>query len=185
MKRKQRQQQRERPALEWRESRTVKRQDELCTHTETLATLQWAGLLSNLATGTTQVGRWTFDRPRLFSNDVEIRAVGSDDETPYGVFLPNWTSRGGRLELAEGRTFHWESVNFWGTQWQFTDDVGTTLVRFEDTSRLFRQSATVTLVQPRLREADRALLLLLGRYLMAMHSRDTAAVAAATTAAVT
>jgi hypothetical protein len=176
--------QRERPALEWRESRTVKRQDELCTHTETLATLQWAGLLSNLATGSTQAGRWAFDRPRLFSKDVEIRTVSSDDETPYGVFLPNWTS-GGRLELAEGRTFHWESTSFWGTQWEFTDDVGTTLIQFEDTSGLFRQSATVTLVQPRLREADRALLLLLGRYLMAMHSRDTAAVTAATTAAVT
>ena len=116
MRRKRRTRQRtERPALEWRESRAVKWQDELCTHTETLATLQWAGLLSEMATGSTRAGQWTFDRPRFFSREVEVRAVGSDAEAPYAVHYPNWTL-GGRVEFAAGRTLHRTSTNFWRTQ---------------------------------------------------------------------
>lgn len=193
MKRKRKRKDREPPALEWRGSRTVKRQEELCTPTETLATLQWAGIFSNLATGTTKVGQWTFDRPRIFCQDIEIRVVGSDvtrngiprhSETPYGVFYPNWKG-GGRVELANGRTLDWAPTNFWATQWAFTDQLDTTLVQFENTSRLFRESVEVTYVQPRLAEADRALLLLLGYYLIALNDRDPAAVTAATTAATT
>jgi hypothetical protein len=65
------------------------------------------------------------------------------------------------------------------------DEAEQTLVQFEDTSRLFEERAAVTFVRPGLTEADRALLLLLGRYLMALQSRDNAAIAAATTAATT
>jgi hypothetical protein len=174
----------ERPALEWRESRAVKWQDELCTHTETLATLQWTGLLSDRSTGSARAGQWTFDRPRFFSRDVEIRAVDSHAEAPYAVLYPDWTS-GGPVEFADGRTLHWASTNFWGTQWVFMDEAGTPLLRFEDTSPLFQVRTAVTFVQPGLSEADRALLLLLGRYLMVLHAKDTAVVAVATTAACT
>ena len=183
-KKRRRRQRTERPALEWRESRTVKRQDELCTHTETLATLQWAGLLSDMATGSARAGQWTFDRPRLFSRNVEIRVVGSGAEPPYATYYPDWAP-GGCVEFAVGRTLHWASTNFWGTQWVFTDDEGTPLVRFEDTSPLFQVRTAVTFVQPSLSEADRALLLLLGRYLMVLHTKDTAAITAVTTAACT
>lgn len=185
MKRKKRERrEKERPALEWRESATVKRQDELCTHDAVVATLRWAGMLSNYATGTAQAGQWTFDRPRVFARDVEVRRVGPDAKVPYAVYYPNW-SPGGRIEFAHGRTIQWGPTNFWQTQWVFADEADMTLLQFEDTSRLFRESAAVTFVRPGLSEDDRALLLLLGRYLMALQSRDNAAIAAATTAACT
>jgi hypothetical protein len=185
MKRKKRERrQRERPALEWRESTTVKKQDELCTHDAVVATLRWAGMLSNFATGTAQAGQWTFDRPRIFARDVEVRRVGANGETPYAVYYPNW-SPGGRLEFAHGRTIHWGPTNFWQTRWVFESESDITLMQFEDTSRLFRESAAVTFARRGLPDEERALLLLLGRYLMVLQSRDTAAITAATTAAYT
>ena len=48
---------RERPAVEWRESRTVKRQDELHTAEGILATLRWAGPFSYLASGRLGAGQ--------------------------------------------------------------------------------------------------------------------------------
>jgi hypothetical protein len=172
----------ERPALEWRASRTVKWQDELCTHDGPVATLRWAGLLSYMATGTAQEGQWTFDRPRFLSRDVEVRTVSSDAKTPYAVYYPGW-AMGGRVEFAGGRTLHWAPMNFWQTQWTFMDEAERTLVQFEDTSCLFEERAAVTFVRPGLSETDRGLLLLLGRYLMALQSRDNAAIVAATTTA--
>ena len=102
-------------------------------------------------------------------------------EAPLAIYYPKWTS-GGELCFAGGRVWHWYPTNFWQTQWTFEDDTERALARFEDTSRLFEQSAAVTFVDRGLREADRALLLILGRYLMALQARDSAAVAATTAA---
>jgi len=176
---------RERPAVEWRESRTAKRQDELHTPDGVLATLRWAGMFSYFATGGTGDRQWQFDRPRLLSRDVEVRAAGADQGEPFARYHPGWWP-GGELYLADGRVLHWAPTNFWQTQWVFTDETERVLVQFVDTSRLFEQSAAVTYVDRGLRETDRALLLVLGRYLLALQARDSAAIAAsASTAAIT
>ena len=172
-----------RPAVEWRESRTVRRQDELHTADGILATLRWASAFSYLAAGEAGGKQWRLDRPRLFSREVEVRVAGSDVGEPFAVYYPGWTP-GGQLQLADGRTLHWSPTNFWQTQWAFTDASERVLMQFEDTSRLFEQSAAVTFLHPGLAEADRVLLLVLGRYLLALQSRDNAAAAAATSATV-
>jgi len=175
---------RARPAVEWRESRTVKRQDELHTPDGILATLRWASAFSYLATGEAGGRQWHMDRPRFFSREVEVRAAGAEGDPPQAVYHPGWTG-GGKLYFADGRVWQWYPTNFWQTQWVFADQSERVLVQFADTSRLFEQSAAVTFVDPGLAETDRALLLVLGRYLLALQARDTAAVAAATSAAVT
>jgi hypothetical protein len=176
---------REHPAVEWRESRTVKRQDELHTADGILAALRWASMFSYLATGQAGDKQWQFDRPRIFSREVEVRVAGSDAEAPFAVYYPGWTP-GGQLEFGDGRTLRWFPTNFWQTQWVFTDDAEQVLMQFEDTSRILDQRAAVTFVRQGLAEADRALLLVLGRYLLAVQARDNAAIAASvSTAAVT
>ena len=63
---------------EWRESRTAKRQDELHLGERVAATLRWQGWASTLAHAETPEGRWTFDRPRILSRDVEVRDAVTD-----------------------------------------------------------------------------------------------------------
>jgi len=164
------------PTLEWQESRTVRRQDELRLGDEILATLRWAGMLSTLATGRARTGQWTFERPRLLSNEVEVRDAASGDWV--GVLSPHWMGDA-TLTLADERTFEWTPTNFWRSEWAFSDTQGQPLVRFVDTSRFFSQRTAVEIVRSGLPEPERALLVLLGQYMMEMHRRDTAAATAA------
>jgi len=101
---------RERPAVEWRESRTVKRQDELHTPDGILATLRWASMFSYLATGGASGSQWQFDRPRFFSREVEVRAAGLPAAEPLAVYYPGWMP-GGKLHLADGRILHWSPTD--------------------------------------------------------------------------
>ena len=181
MKRKRKNKQENRPALEWRESRSAGRQDELYATGQLVAVLRWEGLFSTLATGTATAGRWTFVRPKLLSRDVEVRVAGQD--ALFAVFSPGWTEDG-TLSFAGGRALYWRATNFWRTEWVFDDGSGQALMRFEDTSGLFRKTASVGPIRSGLSDQDRALLVLLGRYLIVLQDRDRAAIVAAITPAI-
>jgi len=169
---------------EWRESRTTKRQDELHLGERVTATLRWQGMFSNLAYAQSPEGRWTFDRPRLLSRDVEVR--DADTNALVAVLYVKWRGDA-TLEFADGHTVDWSPTNFWQTQWAFFDtaDRGEqALILFDDTSRIFEARTAVTFYRSALSAQESALLTLFGRYLMILHRNDAAAVAAATTAAV-
>jgi hypothetical protein len=167
------------PELEWRASRTVRRQEELYHHGESLATLRWTSLFDVAATGTARTGQWHLDRPRLLSRDVEIHTANA----PYGTFSPGWTAEG-TLWLEDGRTFRWVCEDFWQTRWTFVDEHENPVMHFVDTSGFLQERTAIVIPPSSLEESDRALLSILGRYLIALQARDTAAASAAVTAAV-
>jgi hypothetical protein len=164
--------------LEWRESRTAKNQDELRLGDKILATLRWEGLLSKRAFGASPEGQWTFDRPGLLSRDVKVWT--GEGDAPVAVLGFGWTGDA-TLELADGRIFRWASTNFWQTRWAFTDGAGTPFACFADNSGFLERRTVVEAISSELSAPDRALLVLLGRYLMVLQSEDAAAGAAAAT----
>jgi hypothetical protein len=177
--------------LQWRESRTVKRLDELRLGDEIKATLRWAGPFSKLAYARSRNGRWAFDRPRLLSRDVEIRDAktpSSSQSAPHAdtlvaVYHEKWTGEG-TLEFVDGRAYDWAPTDFWQTRWAFFGTDDRPLVAFADTSGLFEQTAQVTLHHRGLSPADFELLVTLGRYLMVLKREDVTVATAASTAAI-
>lgn len=170
--------QEDRPVLEWVESRTVKRQDELRIGDRMIATLRWGGWGSTFAEGRASTGSWTFERPRLLSRDVQVH-LSSTEGPSVGVFHPGWMEEG-TLYLADGRTMRWKSRDFWRSEWAFVDAAGQIALRFRDTSGLLHERTAAWTYKAGLSEADRAMLLILGRYLMVLQARDRAATVAAT-----
>jgi hypothetical protein len=166
-------------AWKWRESRTAKRQDELRFADRVFATLRWEGPFSKRAYAQSPEGHWTYDRPRLLSRDVEIRA----GETLIAICHEKWTGEC-TIECADGRTFIWAPTNFWQTRWVFFDAKEKPLVAFDDTSGLFEHTARVTFWRSELSKKDAGLLATLGRYLTVLKRQDSAAIAAASTAAI-
>ena len=167
--------------LEWRESRKAKRRDELRFGDSVLATLQWAGCFSDRASGRTPGGQWVFDRPGFLCRDVKVWEAESS--SLVAVYYPGWLGDG-TLECSDGRTYKWVSTNFWRTHWEFRTPSGETLVRFIDNSRILERTALIEGISSVLSAQEEALLMLLGRYLLELHSRDTAVVVAATAAVV-
>ena len=165
---------------QWRESRTARHLDELRFGDQVFATLRWEGWFSKLAYARSKEGQWIFDRPRLLSRDVEVREA---DQTLVAIYHEKWTGDG-TLEFADGRTYDWAPTNFWQTRWVFFDAEEKPLIAFDDTSGLFEHTTEVTFWRSELSKAEVGLFTTLGRYLTVLKRQDTAAIAAASTAAI-
>ena len=165
------------PILEWVESRTVRRQDELRIGDRLIATLRWHGWASTFAEGQARAGSWTFERPRLLSREVQVHVAGVEGP-PVAVFQPGWTEEG-TLSFSDGRTMRWQCRDFWQTDWAFVDAADRAVMHFRDTSGFLHERTAAWTYRAGLSEADRAMLLILGRYLMVLQAQDRAAVAAA------
>jgi hypothetical protein len=172
---------------EWRESRTARRQDELHYGERVAATLRWQSMFNYLAHAQTSAGAWTFDRPRILSHDVEVREAAT--ATVVAVVHFKWTGDA-TLEFADGGRLDWAPTNFWQTQWAFfspasSDDKDRALIVFDDTSGFLEARSAVSYRASDLTAEESALLTTLGRYLMMLHRRDSAAVAATAATAAT
>jgi len=166
------------PELEWRPTGN-KRQEALYHRGQPVSTLQWESMWNVAAVGTSKDGQWRLDRPRLLSQDVEIYA----GETHVGTFTPGWTGDGS-LALVTGHIYRWVYEDFWRQRWAFVDARDTPVIQFEDTSGFLVERTAVSIYKSEISDRERALLAILGRYLMALHTRDSAAASAAVTAAV-
>lgn len=158
--------------------RTVKnRREELLAGDTPIGGLAWRGWFSVQATGAVAGNEWVMDRPGFFRQRIEIRPAGAAE--PEALFEPRWTGTSGTLHLSGGRTYGWKSTSFWGTRWQWQNTSGAPVMRFHHHGGFFRQRATVELLDLNIESRERALLLLLGWYLISLHNMDSAAVVAA------
>jgi len=172
--------------LFWIQPKTLDRWFELRTEHDLVATLGWETSCGTLARAVTEDESWTFKRMGFLNPRVTVRESGS--EINLATFYPRWLGDG-TLEFGHGRTFRWQSTNFWATNWMFTDASGTPLVTFEAgspesrLSDIFKTQAQVEIDPEAIRAEETTLLVLVGWYLMILRRDDTAAGAAAASAA--
>jgi hypothetical protein len=113
--------------LIWSRPRMMKREFELRSGEETLATLRWSkGWWSTLAEAASAEGEWTFKRSGFWKSKVTARQPGS--ETDLATFEPGWTGAG-VLTIAGGATYRWANDGHWGTAFAWKDSAGNSLVR--------------------------------------------------------
>jgi hypothetical protein len=113
--------------LIWSRPRAMKREFELRSGEEVLATLRWSkGWWSTLAEAAFAGEEWTFKRSGFWKPAVTARRPGS--ETDLATFEPGWTGAG-VLTLAGGATYRWDNEGHWGTAFVWKDPAGNPLVR--------------------------------------------------------
>lgn len=172
-------------SLFWIQPKTFDRWFELRSEHDLVATLGWETSCGTLARAVTEDRSWTFKRMGFLNPRVTVRESGS--EVNLATFYPRWLGDG-TLEFGHGRTFRWQSTNFWGTDWMFTDSSGTPLVRFQagspegKLSDVFKTQAQVEVNPEANQTEETTLLVLIGWYLMILRRDDAAAGAAATSA---
>ncbi len=166
--------------LEWREPKATVRHYELRAGEALCGTLDFRSAWGTLATAEMAAGAWTFKRVGFLNPRVTVREAGSDHD--LAVYQPRFWGDG-QLALADGATFHWRSINFWSTQWAFTDVAGQPLVTFrsgvpdQKLKDIFRTQATVEIAPAATGDARLPLLVAFGWYLILLQHQDTAATA--------
>ena len=121
------------------------------------------------------------------STSAPFREAGVKDD--WALFWPKFRGDGW-LEPVRGNRFHWKAMNFWGTAWGFFDAKEALLFALKpgvENPRLpdFLKTQAVVELAPQGRGlSELPLLLMLGWCLMILLQGDSAAEAAATTAAI-
>jgi len=115
-----------------------------------------------------------------------VRVAGSEED--LAVYQPKvWGD--GHLTFKTGRAFAWKPVNFWATDWAFTDNNGRQLLRLmsgleKDGLRdLLKDQSTLELLPASEGVEELPILICLAMYLLILHRLDTAAAVAATAGA--
>jgi hypothetical protein len=151
-----------------------------------LVTLSFRSACGTLATAQTAEGVWTFKRVGFLNPRVTIRLAGSDEDA--AVYQPKiWGD--GLLTCKSGKAFVWRPINFWATDWAFTDTQENQLLRLkgglekEGLRDLFKDQATVELAPAAQEVQELPILVCLGIYLLILRRLDAAAAIAATAGA--
>jgi hypothetical protein len=165
--------------LRWIQPHALRREFELRSGEDTMATLRFRSAFGSLASAQVDEGSWTFKRVGFWRSHVTVRVAGA--ETDLAVFRNDTWTAGGTLELADGRSYR-ANTNFWMTSFQFTDASDQPLVRFTRVGGMIHLSCDVNVEPAGLKLAELPWLVALGLYLI-VKMRDDASGAAAAGAA--
>ena len=172
--------------LHWVQPKAMERRFDLMGVTLRFATLEFPSAFGSLASAWTADGLWTYKRVGFFSPRITVRAEGSEND--LALYRPKWTGMQGTLEFAVGQTYLWNTVNFWGTRFQFTDANGQPVIAYQTGvgegkfSDIFKTQARVEIDPGALGNQDLPVLATLGFYLIILHNEDAAAAGAAAAA---
>lgn len=164
--------------LFWRQPKTGVRYFELFRGEEAFGSLEFRSLWGTLAAAKNPIQDWSFKRLGFMNPHVTIRHPGA--ESDYALYFPK-VFGGGTLQLLDGRPFSWEPLNFWRTQWRFSDKNGSPIMRFDQGSEERRMSefakleSRVKIESSRITNQEFSLMVSLGFYLMALYQADAAA----------
>lgn len=135
--------------------------------------IEWVKWTGSLATGRIGNRRWTMQRIGFFQNKVAVREEGSDKD--LARYHPTWMTTG-VLQIAGGQSYRLHSEGFFRWDWHWTRDGHTQAqVSFHTTSWMTNSRAEVKISDEGRTSEAKDLLVLLGRYLLVMQSRDAAA----------
>jgi len=156
--------------LRWTRPSARRKYDELRAGEEIVATLRWQK--GSLAVAEVGDGRWTFKRQGFWRQRVTVRQEGSDVD--IAQFELGWWG-GGTLDPGAGRRFRWGSANFWRSNWQWTAEDDTPLVRFVGQQRWTKMEGAVEVEPAAADLPELPLLATLGWYLLVMTANEEAA----------
>lgn len=159
--------------LKWQKVPGVSRAREILVDGETWVRLRRMSMFGSRATVEAGGRSWTLKRVGWFHTRVTIRAAGESEN--LAVHTPNWLGSSGVLGFADGRKYRWATTKSFGREHSLGRDDGQALLRYRGGSRVTLDATDG--------EADVALLVAFGYYLLQLEREDTAAVSAASASA--
>lgn len=118
--------------------------------------------------------RWRFEPYGFWKRRIRVRSVGTDEI--IAEFIPNsWDPHKGTLQFTDGRSFHWQPSNMWGSKWVWMTDNGEPILGYR-AGGLFSLKGELNIEPERADTPSFGVLVFLGWYLVLLQREDSAAV---------
>ena len=161
--------------LKWIQPHTLKREYDLQSAGDVVATLRFRSAFGSLATGESADGAWTFKRVGFFANRVNVRV--RDTETDIAIFKNNTWTNGGTLQFPDGHEVL-ANTNFWATEYSLQTPSQSPLVTYRRIGGLLHLSSTVEIAHAAAALPELPWLVMLGWYLTVNLHVDAAMIGA-------
>lgn len=156
--------------LVWSQPMLSKREFELHSGSDLVATLKWHRPFGSLATGQYADEAWTFKRAGFLRPRVTVRLPGS--EIDFAQYEAGWAG-GGQLLLSGGRGYYWRQRSFWHNVWAFENETGEIVTQFRADMHVLKYKVLLSIPDIGQSAPDRSLLSMLGLYLLILSDEDT------------
>jgi hypothetical protein len=153
--------------LQWVPLQAFKREYELRSGEETLATLRWKTPFGSIALAEAADETCSFKRGGFFRPKITVRRPGSDENV--AILHAGWGGEGS-LDFANGSWYQWRNNNFWHSEWAFFNKMGELLVQFKPEPAFLQHAASVH-IETRAMSLPDLPLVMLGWYLMVLMSK--------------
>jgi hypothetical protein len=160
--------------LEWRQPEAMRRFYQLMSGEQEIGSLRFESMWGSLATGQLSGRQWTFKRTGFLTPRITVREGGGEENV--AVFAPGWG--GGGWLAVSGRRYHMRHKNFWGTEWAFEGEDGSTAITLSGSRGVFKQGAHATVAESAARLPETPIMLLLMWYVRLLMNEDASAASA-------
>ena len=167
--------------LQWKQKRFAVHDFQLQAGDDQVGELYWTKWFSDQAVAKSADGCWLMDRPGFFRDRVVVREQESGKS--IAVFDSGWFGEG-NLRFMNGRSYQWYRTKAFCNHWALANEDEEVVLEIREGMRWFKHEADIVPYASAQKEADFMLLIFIGWYLVFMAMQDSAAVVAATTAAV-
>jgi len=151
--------------LTWVHVRGWRAENHLVAGRDLFAVLRRETAFHTVAAAEAADGRWTFRRVGFFHPRVSVRPAGADMDI---AIVETGKMGSGMVRFSDGRRYPWVNANSQGSEWAFTRQDGTVLVRFLVRASLRKYEGVVQVESAGRGLEELSLLLILGWYLIAI-----------------
>ena len=153
----------------WRQPSQLRKDYELVTGDETVATLRWRKNIGTSAVARSPDGTWSFKALGFLNPSISIRLPNS--EYDFATFRPRNPGDGTLTAMAEQR-FEWRCVSFWQNAWAFFNSEGERLLLFRPEGAFPKINGAVEIDPKAAAHQEVGYMIVLGWYILVLMAED-------------
>lgn len=160
--------------MKWIKLKGLRKQYELRSDGDLYATLSWEKTFGSLATCECIDGSYTLKRGGFLHPYVTARKLPFD--TDFAKMEMNFGGSG-IVQFIHGKSFTFQKLSFWKSNWGFTDITGKMIITITEKSPSYRHYGEVEMEKEARLIKNIALLLIIGWYVITLRREETSSVA--------
>ena len=162
--------------VEWSQPKAMHRHYEMRGDGEIIATLTWKKLFGSLAVAECAEESYSLKRGGFLRPYITVRKLDLDNEV---ATMQMGLGHNGVLTFQDGRSFRFQKLSFWKSQWGFIDENNKIVCTFNHKTPRLKEAAEVSIEGKAKSFPYLLLMLIVGWYTIILIQQESAAAAGA------